>query len=341
MIKERIEKLRKVMKDNGIDAYYIPTNDFHGSEYVGDYFKCRKYITGFTGSAGTAVITMDEARLWTDGRYFIQAAAELEGSGITLMKMGQPEVPTIKDYLSDTMKAGQVLGFDGRCVDYKYAISFEEALHKNDARIVYHLDLMDTVWEDRPALESEKVKILDVKYCGEDRVSKLERIRKLMKEKKADIFVDVFRLADIFSDEPQLGNKTQAKNQKQQDEKMVKQIKSFTEELKHSGTIDFILSDDCGKIVLSAQEQYLTNDNVSEILGGHFKVLGKVICICQNENESIDLLRKTTLSILSEEMVTEMFSGLKNNDTQQFNLPELVTKITGPAAIVIPVAIYA
>ena len=156
-----------------------------------------------------------------------------------------------------------------------------------------------------------------------------------------DIFVDVFRLADIFSDEPQLGNKTQAKNQKQQDEKIVKQIKSFTEELKHSGTIDFILSDDCGKIVLSAQEQYLTNDNVSEILGGHFKVLGKVICICQNENESIDLLRKTTLSILSEEMVTEMFSGLKNNDTQQFNLPELVTKITGPAAIVIPVAIYA
>lgn len=156
-----------------------------------------------------------------------------------------------------------------------------------------------------------------------------------------DIFVDVFRLADIFSDEPQLGNKTQAKNQKQQDDKMVKQIKSFTEELKHSGTIDFILSDDCGKIVLSVQEQYLTNDNVSEILGGHFKVLGKVICICQNENESIDLLRKTTLSILSEEMVTEMFSGLKNNDTQQFNLPELVTKITGPAAIVIPVAIYA
>ena len=189
MIKERIEKLRKVMKDNGIDAYYIPTNDFHGSEYVGDYFKCRKYITGFTGSAGTAVITMNEARLWTDGRYFIQAAAELSGSGITLMKMGQPEVPTIKDYLSDTMKAGQVLGFDGRCVDYKYAISLEEALHKNDARIVYHLDLMDAVWEDRPALESKKVKILDVKYCGEDRVSKLERIRKLMKEKKADIFV--------------------------------------------------------------------------------------------------------------------------------------------------------
>lgn len=156
-----------------------------------------------------------------------------------------------------------------------------------------------------------------------------------------DIFVDIFRLADIFTEEPQLGAKNQAKNQKQQENKMVKQIKSFSEELKHSGTIDFILSDKEGTLVLSAQEQYLSNDNVSEILGGHFKVLGKVIYVCKNENESIDLLRKTTLSVLSEGMLEEIFASLKNDDAQQFNLPELVTKITGPAAIVIPVAIYA
>ena len=156
-----------------------------------------------------------------------------------------------------------------------------------------------------------------------------------------DIFVDIFRLADIFTEEPKLGNKTQAKNQKQQDSKILKQIKSFSEELKHSGTIDFILSDERGTIVLSAQEQYLANDNVSEILGGHFKVLGKVISICKDENENIDLLRKTTLSVLSEGMLEEMFSDFKNSDMEQFNLPELVTKITGPAAIVIPVAIYA
>lgn len=156
-----------------------------------------------------------------------------------------------------------------------------------------------------------------------------------------DIFVDIFRLVDIFTEEPQLGNKTQAKNQKQQDSKILKQIKSFSEELKHSGTIDFILSDERGTIVLSAQEQYLANDNVSEILGGHFKVLGKVISICKDENENIDLLRKTTLSVLSEGMLEEMFSDFKNSDMEQFNLPELVTKITGPAAIVIPVAIYA
>ena len=122
---------------------------------------------------------------------------------------------------------------------------------------------------------------------------------------------------------------------------MLNQIKSFADELKHSGTIDFILSDQKGTAVLSAQEQYLANDNVSEIIGGRFKVLGKVISICKDETEEIDLLRKTSLSILSEGLLTEMFAGFKNEDMKQFNLPELKTKITGPAVIVIPVAIYA
>ena len=189
MIKDRIEELRVVMRDRGIDVYYVPTNDFHGSEYVGDYFKCRKYITGFTGSAGAAVITMDEARLWTDGRYFIQAAAELEGTGIQLMKMGEPNVPTVKEYLGMIMEPGKVLGFDGRCVDYRYADSLEKMLHKNDSRIVYQMDLVGEIWEDRPALISKEVISLDVKYCGETRESKLSRIREIMKSKEADLFV--------------------------------------------------------------------------------------------------------------------------------------------------------
>ena len=189
MIKDRIEKLRRVMRERGIDVYYVPTNDFHGSEYVGDYFKCRKYITGFTGSAGVAVITMDEARLWTDGRYFIQAAAELEGTGVILMKMGEPEVPTVKEYLEKVLEAGQVLGFDGRCVDYRYADSLEKMLHKKDVRIIYQLDLIDEIWEDRPVLTSKEVMNLDIKYCGEDRSSKLSRIREVMKDKEADLFV--------------------------------------------------------------------------------------------------------------------------------------------------------
>lgn len=156
-----------------------------------------------------------------------------------------------------------------------------------------------------------------------------------------DIFVDVLRMADIFAEKPQLNAKTQAKAQKQQQDETMKKIKSLASELKHSGTVDFILSDSAGTVVLSAQEQYLSNDNISEILGGHFKVLGKVIAICADKTESIDLLRKTTLSILPHDLLADMFSCLQNEDMKQYNLPELKTEISGPAVIVIPVAIYA
>lgn len=156
-----------------------------------------------------------------------------------------------------------------------------------------------------------------------------------------DIFVDMLRMADIFAEKPQLNAKTQAKAQKQQQDETMKKIKSFASELKHSGTVDFILSDSAGTVVLSAQEQYLSNDNISEILGGHFKVLGKVIAICADKTESIVLLRKTTLSILPHDLLTDMFLCLQNEDMKQYNLPELKTEISGPAVIVIPVAIYA
>lgn len=156
-----------------------------------------------------------------------------------------------------------------------------------------------------------------------------------------DIFVDVLRMADIFAEKPQLNAKTQAKAQKQQQDETMKKIKSFASELKHSGTVDFILSDSAGTVVLSAQEQYLSNDNISEILGGHFKVLGKVIAICADKTESIDLLRKTTLSIFPHDLLADMFLFLQNEDMKQYNLPELKTEISRPAVIVIPVAIYA
>ena len=156
-----------------------------------------------------------------------------------------------------------------------------------------------------------------------------------------DKFADIFRLVDIFSEKPELGKKAQANAQKSQEQTLMKQIRSFADELKHSGTIDFILSDHKGTVVLSAQEQYLSNDNVSEILGGRFKVLGKVIAVCKDDSESIDLLRKTTLSILSDDILNQLFIGFEDTGLQQFNLPKLRTKIDGPAIIVIPVAIYA
>ena len=156
-----------------------------------------------------------------------------------------------------------------------------------------------------------------------------------------DIFVNLFRMVGIFSEKPQVGEKTQAKAQKLQDDETMKQITAVAEELKHSGTIDFILSDTKGTVVLSVQEQYLSNDNISEIIGGHFKVLGKVIAICKDSTENVDLLRKTSLSAFSSDALTQIFSGFKGDSMKQFNLPDLKTQIPGPAVIVIPVAIYA
>ena len=117
VIQERLGRLRELMAENGMDAYLVVTADFHESEYVGEFFKCRKFLTGFTGSAGTAVVTMDEACLWTDGRYFVQAAAQLAGSGIRLMKMREEGVPTVQEYLVEKMPTGGCLGFDGRTVN--------------------------------------------------------------------------------------------------------------------------------------------------------------------------------------------------------------------------------
>lgn len=156
-----------------------------------------------------------------------------------------------------------------------------------------------------------------------------------------DNIIDMFRLGNIFSDEPELGNKTQSRAKQKEDDATLKQMKKFSDELRHSGTIDFILSDNNKTVVLSAQEKYLSNDNISEILGGRFKILGKVIAICKDDSEEIDLLRKTTLSIFSDETLEEVLGGFSNSGITELNLPELVTKIAGPAVIVLPIAIYA
>ena len=135
-VKERLGALRARMKKEGYDAFLIVTDDFHGSEYVGDYFKTRAYFSGFTGSAGTLVVFPETAALFTDGRYFLQAGEELSGSGITLMKMGEPEVPTVTEYLSDGLKAGERLAFDGRTVTAALYRELKEALSKKAIRFV-------------------------------------------------------------------------------------------------------------------------------------------------------------------------------------------------------------
>ncbi|CEP80348.1 aminopeptidase P family protein [Paraclostridium sordellii] len=196
MIKERLAKLREYMSEKNIDAYIIPSSDNHQSEYVGDHFKCREFISGFTGSAGTVVVTMEEAGLWTDGRYFIQAEKELEGSTIKLFKMGEEGVPTTEEYLYESLKDGKTLGFDGRVICAKEGINLEKKLAKKNIKIVYDYDLVGMIWNDRPALSTAKAFLLDVKYAGETFSSKLNRVRESMKEKNANIHV-ITTLDDI------------------------------------------------------------------------------------------------------------------------------------------------
>lgn len=196
MIKSRLAKLREEMAKRGIEIYIVPTSDFHESEYVGEYFKARKYITGFTGSAGTAVITMKEAGLWTDGRYFVQAAKQLEGTSVKLYKMGQEGVPTVEEYIKDTMLQGQCLGFDGRVVNGSWGEALEKIVEDKKGFLRVDEDLIDIIWEDRPTMSKEPIMIFDEKYTGESAQNKLNKIRAVMTEKGANIHI-ISSLYDI------------------------------------------------------------------------------------------------------------------------------------------------
>ena len=188
-VSERIAKLRALMAEKGIDAYVVPTADFHQSEYVGEHFKARKYITGFSGSYGTAVICQDDAGLWTDGRYFFQATNELEGSGVRLMKMFVGDTPSVTEYLADKIPEGGKVGFDGRVLSMDEGKEYEDALSPKNISIDYEEDLIDQIWEDRPPLSDKPTFFLDEKYSGESSAHKLERVRKIMKDNGATIHI--------------------------------------------------------------------------------------------------------------------------------------------------------
>lgn len=178
VITERLARLRREIAQRGMDGYVVVTDDFHGSEYVGDYFKARAYLSGFTGSAGTLVVLPDRAALWTDGRYFLQAAEQLTGSTIELMRMGQPGVPAIGAFLAQHLPEGGVLGFDGRTVSSSFAGTLEKALAAKHIRFAGGEDLVDAVWPDRPALSDRPV--WELTGCGLSREEKLAKLREKM-----------------------------------------------------------------------------------------------------------------------------------------------------------------
>ena len=184
---DKIKAIQALMKENKIDCYYVPTADFHNSEYVGDYFKARAYLSGFSGSAGVMVIKQETAYLWTDGRYFIQAAKQLANSGIELMRMNEPGVLSVEEFLASHLPINGTMGFDGRVVMAKQFKAWKTLCQDKNISFVTTLDLVGQCWLDRPALPKESAYLLNEESVGETRKEKLNRLRVEMKKNKADI----------------------------------------------------------------------------------------------------------------------------------------------------------
>lgn len=186
IVRERIENLRAKMKQEGISYYLIPTADYHNSEYVNDYFKVREYFSGFSGSNGTLVIGHNEAGLWTDGRYFIQAERELKGSGIRLFRMMEEGVPTIQEYLDSVLTEGEAIGFDGRVMTAEYGKQLEEKLDKKKIRFCQDKDLAGDLWTERPKLPANSVTILPEDISGKSTSDKLKELKEVMKKQNCN-----------------------------------------------------------------------------------------------------------------------------------------------------------
>ena len=196
MIPERLTALREEMKRRNIDIYVVPTADFHESEYVGEHFKARKFITGFTGSAGTAVITLKEAGLWTDGRYFVQAEKQLEGSTITLYRMAEEGVPAVEEFVKDKLPQGGCIGFDGRTVNGAWGEKFAAIAEEKGGSLSVGEDLINLIWTDRPELSRAPLFILEEKYSGKSTAEKIKDVRAKMAEEGADVHI-LTSLCDI------------------------------------------------------------------------------------------------------------------------------------------------
>lgn len=195
-VTERLEKLRKIMKNKGIDYYIIPSEDAHQSEYVCEHYRGRAYMSGFTGSAGTLLVGLENAILWTDGRYFIQALEELKGSGIEMFKMRIPGWPSLLEWLKENAKAGETIAFDGKVFSVGEYKDFKKLEKENKVNIKIDEDLLDEVWKDRPTLPKEKAFLHEVKYCGKSAKEKLREVREEMKKLGANNYI-IASLDDI------------------------------------------------------------------------------------------------------------------------------------------------
>lgn len=181
-IRERIEDLRRLMKKNDIDAYIVPSFDAHQSEYVAEHWKSRRWISGFTGSAGTAVITLNDAGLWTDGRYYIQAEKQLEGSGMKLFKAAEPDVPSYYEWLFQVLKEESRVAFDGKVFSVDQVKEMQSRFQIKGIELKTDKDLINKLWKDRPEIPTGEIFTHQVKYAGKSRTEKLNEVRKEMEK---------------------------------------------------------------------------------------------------------------------------------------------------------------
>lgn len=186
---DKLKQLRKLMEDNNIDVYYVPSDDDHMSEYVADHFMSRKFITGFTGSAGVAIVTKDKAGLWTDGRYFVQARNQLKDTGFKLYKQRVENEQTEKEFILENISENGTLAFDGSVVSQSVKESFEELIKSKNGNIVLDKDLIGDIWEDRVELPNTKTFFLADEYSGESVKDKILKIREDLKKDNSDVLV--------------------------------------------------------------------------------------------------------------------------------------------------------
>lgn len=196
---KRLNALKTLMKQKNIDYYLIPTGDYHGSEYVSEYFKVREFFSGFTGSNGTLLVGQTETCLWTDGRYFIQAEKELEGTGIFLQKMGEKNVKSIGEYLKDKVQDGETIGFDGKVVTAAFGRKLEEILADKQVGFFYGEDLADELWIDRPTFKQNDILIWqdEMALFGQTTTEKLKSVREQLEKAKVSALV-LSKLDDIM-----------------------------------------------------------------------------------------------------------------------------------------------
>ncbi|MDE5855982.1 MAG: aminopeptidase P family N-terminal domain-containing protein, partial [Anaeroplasmataceae bacterium] len=184
---DKIKRIQKKLEQQKIDAYIIPTSDEHNSEYLSDYYKARAFLSGFTGSAGTLVITTKKAFLWTDGRYYIQASKQLEGKNITLMKQGTPGVPTVEEFLATRLNENSTIAFEGKVMPTSFVLKLlEKAPNIN---LNPNADFISDIWEDRPRVPFSFLYKLEEFFSGKSFKDKFNDVKQKMTDYQADIHI--------------------------------------------------------------------------------------------------------------------------------------------------------